>query len=223
MIYTRTYGDGWKKEEVMAKNIDLLDEKVKGFHKTETYKGTFGDINIEFRNTNPQGQMCSIIFTRQDGEQIINWGSVNPSRMNARSRIRIAESKDQKVLLMEFQHDTKLPIVWNDRYVVISGDTSYVATSYGQGAPYDVFYQNLYNVSTLLRSHKTINRLQYVYSDEKIEIIENKTIVEGDDFRESIPSLLDCSQVEAQNMYKINGKHYYSVNTNTLIEVDMEV
>ena len=66
---------------------------------------------------------------------------------------------------------------------------------------------------------KVIDRLPYSYTDNGIEIIENKIIAGNTDFSKKINSLWDCSNIPPQNMYTINSKNYYSINSNTLTEV----
>lgn len=80
---------------------------------------------------------------------------------------------------------------------------------------------NFYNAATKSQEFTIVNRLPYVYSlgSTNIEMIEKKVFVIGNNRQAECSGLCDCSTVTGDQLFPINGKQYYAIDNNTLMEV----
>ena len=78
-----------------------------------------------------------------------------------------------------------------------------------------------YKADDSTQKYKIYNRLAYTAdtNGEEFEIIESKSLVSDTIKADKITGLYDCSTVTADTLYMLDGKKYYAVDSNTLMEV----
>ena len=78
-----------------------------------------------------------------------------------------------------------------------------------------------YKADDSTQKYKIYNRLAYTAdtNGEEFEIIESKILVSDTIKTAEITGLYDCSTVTADTLYMLDGKKYYAVDSNTLMEV----
>lgn len=92
----------------------------------------------------------------------------------------------------------------------------------------DKFNIAAYNISkefvrtdenSLAESYKVANRLLYTRSDEDVEIIESKVLMQNDIAVHDMKNVYDCSNIIAGNILSFDNNRYFSIDTNTLIKI----
>ena len=141
-------------------------------------------------------------------------GNVN---VNANCRFRIAENESICVFEIATFSADKQENLFNNQIVMIKYGEDYLIAyqiiADASAAKADALSQGFIN------NTRIINRLPYCHTFNNIEIIESKVIVGNTDYLDKITKIFDCSNISAQNQYTFNGKNYYAINTNTLMEV----
>ena len=80
---------------------------------------------------------------------------------------------------------------------------------------------DIYDVDAGARSVTSVNCLPYVYSSSStnIEMTERKVFASGGIKQFEVLKMCDCSTVTGDQLFPINGKQYYAIDNNTLMEV----
>lgn len=101
---------------------------------------------------------------------------------------------------------------------------------YGAGSQSALYYyasgdrvfatdSNLYICSENIRSAVLKKRLDYVYESLTFETISGKALTEGGIYKGTCERLKDSSTMQGDMVYPVDGKRYYTVDDNTMIEV----
>lgn len=113
-----------------------------------------------------------------------------------------------------------------DLMVIHEGD-NYIAafnTIYNASSHSSVMDAAFYLHGDTIISLTSLNRLSYTYDPLDISVIETiheKVFLTGSttDRQITVTSLHDCSAINREQMFTMSGKKYYSVSSNTLLEV----
>lgn len=116
--------------------------------------------------------------------------------------------------LANFSSDFVFAFTDNDVYIF----AYYASVSSGQLA----INQTIYNSADPTQTFKIPSRLSYIADDTVLDIdnMSNKILLSGTQKADTISAMLDCSTVTPNVVYPCtDGKEYYALNANTLMEV----
>lgn len=76
------------------------------------------------------------------------------------------------------------------------------------------------NDATENLSYSFADRIPYIQSNGKVEIIKSKTLVSSDMFSYNTENAYDCSKITIHSILTINQKHFYAISEHTLIPIE---
>lgn len=113
---------------------------------------------------------------------------------------------------------------WDDEFIFVKCNNleNIYSYTFGDGSPrsYIAIDRNFYDLNN--HPYKTLTRFNYVGGESgvDIDVSTSKIILSGTQKVDEIIGMKDCSTVTANGVYPCNdGKQYYALNANTLMEV----
>ena len=126
---------------------------------------------------------------------------------------------DLKLIPPSFSRSDK----WYDEFIFVKCnnlENIYAYRYYGSDLTISAIDKNFYDLNN--HPYKTLTRFNYVGGESgvDIDVSTSKIILSGTQKVDEISGMKDCSTVTANGVYPCNdGKQYYALNANTLMEV----
>lgn len=215
MIITRGYGAGWgtEEDELVKDIINFIDKNCEKFEKEDETSGYYdNNIKISLVGDSSVANRYIVKLYNKDSTKLYDKTMILSSADSG--TVRIAENTNNNCTVLEFTSPK----------TTIMGQIIFIETQAGKLVGYnnndteDALKSGIGDGSTTLKPMSVINRLPYSI-DSKVEIVQNKIITRGNVFEEKLTSLYDCSLLSPHTQYVINGRNYYTINANTLMEV----
>lgn len=178
----------------------------------------FGGFKIAVSGVLLSGSTYVKIDLTKDGTTIIKSQQVVISNNNTTgvavrtARIKFAENDSAIVLRF---YDKNLSGVSADLIFVKTTDKKIAAfkNSIATG-------ETFFDFSDGLQKYMVVSRLPYDNNNStKLEIIANKVFLQGTQKNFVSTGLIDCTNTTADTLISMDSKNYYTVDTNTLMEV----
>ena len=157
----------------------------------------YSNYNIQVRNGSSTAFPCSAGFVLAENDFCIN--------------LKFLDYRQTAVTGTDFSRDHIFAITKNDIYVF-----AYTTSSNGYAIA-----QNIIGTADG-SAYKTLTRFNYIGGESgvDIDVSTSKILLSGTQKVDEIIGMFDCSTVTANNVYPCNdGKQYYALNANTLMEV----
>lgn len=178
----------------------------------------FGGFKIAVSGVLLSGSTYVKIDLTKDGTTIIKSQQVVISNNNTTgvavrtARIKFAENDSAIVLRF---YDKNLSGVSADLIFVKTTDKKIAAFKNGIATG-----ETFFDFSDGLQKYTMVSRLPYDNNNStKLEIITNKVFLQGTQKNFVSTGLIDCTNTTADTLISMDSKNYYTVDTNTLMEV----
>lgn len=149
-----------------------------------------------------------------------NFEVVNSS--NSETSLTMTAAVNDNVINMKFKQVGVADPYFNMDLLFVFGTKNLFNVSYSSGnvRPFSTL-ADMYDVDAGARSVTSVNCLPYVYSSSStnIEMTERKVFASGGIKQFEVLKMCDCSTVTGDQLFPINGKQYYAIDNNTLMEV----
>lgn len=145
--------------------------------------------------------------------QKITVSNSGPSTANTRTA-KIKYAENDSVIVLRF-YDKNLSGVSADLIFVKTTDKKIAAFKNGIATG-----ETFFDFSDGLQKYTMVSRLPYDNNNStKLEIITNKVFLQGTQKNFVSTGLIDCTNTTADTLISMDSKNYYTVDTNTLMEV----
>lgn len=205
-----------------------LDQVVTDEGEVNAYVKVFGRYIICFTYKNSAGS--SIYYTVKNGDNtLVNTQQITVTSSQAyapKITYRLA-ANDKAVCLRLSNHNTSQKDVINFDMIFIISESNIDRCAFKANDNYtlsvsvNALADYFYKADDSTQKYKIYNRLAYTAdtNGEEFEIIESKILVSDTIKADEITGLFDSSTVTADTLYMLDGKKYYAVDSNTLMEV----
>lgn len=205
-----------------------LDQVVTDEGEVNAYVKVFGRYIICFTYKNSAGSY--IYYTVKNGDNtLVNTQQITVTPGSSyvpKITYRLA-ANDKAVCLRLSNHNTSQKDVINFDmiFIVNENNTDRFAHKLDNSTSLSVSVNALkdyfYKADDSTQKYKIYNRLAYTAdtNGEEFEMIESKSLVSDTIKADEITGLFDSSTVTADSRYMLDGKKYYAVDSNTLMEV----
>ena len=177
----------------------------------------FGGFKIAVSTASSTSQ-SHVIIQAKKGDTILWSQNVNAAPFGTSSEVT------RKAKIKYAENDSVIVIRFYDRYLSsVSADLIFVKTTDKKIAAFKngiATGETFFDFSDGLQKYTMVSRLPYDNNNStKLEIITNKVFLQGTQKNFVSTGLIDCTNTTADTLISMDSKNYYTVDTNTLMEV----
>lgn len=216
--------------ELILNGLTSLSDRIKRID-SETEKGVIIDDIYKITFV-PSSDWYSVKMTLFINDTEIASDTYLPISKNASSTI--SAERGLQVLYAENDNCIDLKFLgptysgsdkWNDEFIFVKCNNleniyAYAFSRDSSPMSYIAIDKNFYDLNN--HPYKTLTRFNYIGGESgvDIDVSTSKIILSGTQKVDEIIGMKDCSTVTANGVYPCNdGKQYYALNANTLMEV----